>query len=90
MTVIATGLRPAGGGQQPVKEEPVKEREPKGAPLFAEESKPKFDMDDDVLDIPSFLRRPLNRCTESRVIPAFPQLRRLRGSGTLYGRCQAI
>ena len=31
-------------------------REPKGTPLFTEERKPSFDVDDDVLDIPSFLR----------------------------------
>jgi hypothetical protein len=42
-------------GEQPVPQE-VPEREPKGTPLFAEESKPSFDVDDDVLDIPSFLR----------------------------------
>jgi hypothetical protein len=32
------------------------EREPTRTPLFAEEQKPSFDVDDDVLDIPSFLK----------------------------------
>ena len=31
-------------------------REPKATPFFSEEHKPSFDVDDDVLDIPSFLR----------------------------------
>ena len=47
--------RAAGAARRPP------EREPKGTPLFAEEAKPSFDVDDDVLDIPSFLQRPLNR-----------------------------
>ena len=55
MTVIATGFDRAGGRRAAGPQE-VPEREPKGTPLFAEESKPKFDVDDDVLDIPSFLR----------------------------------
>ena len=42
-------------GEQPARQE-TPGAEPKGTPLFAEESKPSFDVDDDVLDIPSFLR----------------------------------
>ena len=55
VTVIATGFDRPAAGEQPAKQE-VSEREPEGTPLFAEESKPSFDVDDDVLDIPSFLR----------------------------------
>jgi len=55
VTVIATGFDHPVAGQQPAKQE-VSEREPKGTPLFAEENKPKFDISDDVLDIPSFLK----------------------------------
>jgi cell division protein FtsZ len=55
VTVIATGFDGPASGEQPARQE-VPEREPKGTPLFAEESKPSFDVDDDVLDIPSFLR----------------------------------
>ena len=56
MTVIATGFDRPVPGEQPARQESAPEREPKGTPLFAEESKPSFDVDDDVLDIPSFLR----------------------------------
>jgi cell division protein FtsZ len=56
VTVIATGFDRPVAGQEPVKAEAAPEREPKGTPLFAEESKPRFDVDDDVLDIPSFLK----------------------------------
>ncbi len=56
MTVIATGFDRPVPGEQPAGQESAPEREPKGTPLFAEESKPSFDVDDDVLDIPSFLR----------------------------------
>ena len=55
MTVIATGFDRPRRGEQPARRETA-EREPKGTPLFAEESKPSFDVNDDVLDIPSFLR----------------------------------
>ena len=55
VTVIATGFDREVPVEQAARQE-VTEREPKGTPLFAEESKPKFDVDDDVLDIPSFLR----------------------------------
>jgi hypothetical protein len=55
VTVIATAFDRPVSGEHPVPQE-VPEREPKGTPLFAEESKPSFDVDDDVLDIPSFLR----------------------------------
>ena len=55
VTVIATGFDGPTSGEQPARQE-VAEREPKGTPLFAAESKPSFDVDDDVLDIPSFLR----------------------------------
>ena len=55
VTVIATGFDRPVPGEQPAQRETV-EREPKGTPLFAEESKPSFDVSDDVLDIPSFLR----------------------------------
>jgi len=55
VTVIATGFDHPTAGEQPARQEAT-EREPKSTPLFAEESKPSFDVDDDVLDIPSFLR----------------------------------
>jgi cell division protein FtsZ len=55
VTVIATGFDgPLSNGAPAPRE--TAEREPKGTPLFAEEHKPSFEMDDDVLDIPSFLR----------------------------------
>ena len=55
VTVIATGF------DRDVVEEKAAAREavdkgPKGTPLFAEERRPSFDVSDDVLDIPSFLR----------------------------------
>jgi cell division protein FtsZ len=56
VTVIATGFDRPVEGQQPAQREAAPEREPKGTPLFADESKPRFDVDDDVLDIPSFLK----------------------------------
>jgi len=56
VTVIATGFDRPTSGEQPPHEEPVREREPKGTPLFGQEAKPSFDVDDDVLDIPSFLK----------------------------------
>jgi cell division protein FtsZ len=57
VTVIATGFdRPASGAQPDVQQEAASPREPKGTPLFADETKPRFDVDDDVLDIPSFLK----------------------------------
>ena len=55
VTVIATGFDRDIPVEQPARREAA-EREPKGTPLFAEEHKPSFDVDDDVLDIPSFLR----------------------------------
>jgi cell division protein FtsZ len=56
VTVIATGFDREVPVEQPARQEAAPSREPKGTPLFAEESKPSFDVDDDVLDIPSFLR----------------------------------
>ncbi|HQG54433.1 MAG TPA: cell division protein FtsZ, partial [Thermoleophilia bacterium] len=55
VTVIATGF------DQPVSaEEPAAVREarpePKGTPLFADQTPPSFDVDEDILDIPSFLK----------------------------------
>jgi cell division protein FtsZ len=55
VTVIATGFDGPLSSEAPSPRETA-EREPKGTPLFAEEHKPTFDVDDDVLDIPSFLR----------------------------------
>jgi len=55
VTVIATGFDGPLSGETPAPRETAA-REPKGTPLFAEEHKPSFEMDDDVLDIPSFLR----------------------------------
>ena len=49
-------LRPSGLRSSSRSSRRCREREPKGTPLFAEESKPSFDVEDDVLDIPSFLR----------------------------------
>jgi cell division protein FtsZ len=55
VTVVATGFdRDASVEQDAPRENAA--REPKGTPLFAEEHKPSFEVDDDVLDIPSFLR----------------------------------
>jgi cell division protein FtsZ len=56
VTVIATGFDRETPVEQPARQESAPDREPKGTPLFAEEGKPKFDVDDDVLDIPSFLK----------------------------------
>jgi cell division protein FtsZ len=56
VTVIATGFDREVPVEQPARQEAASAREPKGTPLFAEESKPSFDVGDDVLDIPSFLR----------------------------------
>ena len=55
VTVIATGFDRDTTAVAPTSRESA-QREPKGTPLFAEEHKPSFDVDDDVLDIPSFLR----------------------------------
>jgi cell division protein FtsZ len=55
VTVIATGFDRPVDGVQPAPRESTQQREPQGTPLFAE-TKPSFDVDDDVLDIPSFLR----------------------------------
>jgi len=55
VTVIATGF----DRDTPVEQNAPRAtaaREPKGTPLFAEEHKPSFEVDDDILDIPSFLR----------------------------------
>ena len=49
-------LRPRRAASSSRRGSEAAEREPKGTPLFAEEHKPSFDVDDDVLDIPSFLR----------------------------------
>jgi cell division protein FtsZ len=56
VTVIATGFDGPLEGVQPAAPEAARQREPRGTPLFAEENKPSFDVDEDVLDIPSFLR----------------------------------
>jgi cell division protein FtsZ len=55
VTVIATGFDRDLTAQAPARGEETA-REPKGTPFFAEEKRPTFDVDDDVLDIPSFLR----------------------------------
>ena len=55
VTVVATGFDRDAAADAPAPRESA-EREPKGTPLFAEEHKPSFDVDNDVLDIPSFLR----------------------------------
>ncbi|MCX6364982.1 MAG: cell division protein FtsZ, partial [Actinobacteria bacterium] len=55
VTVVATGFDRDTTSEAPASRETAA-REPKGTPLFAEEHKPSFDVDDDVLDIPSFLR----------------------------------
>jgi len=55
VTVIATGFDGPLSSEALAPRETA-EREPKGTPLFAEEHRPSFDVDDDVLDIPSFLR----------------------------------
>jgi cell division protein FtsZ len=55
VTVIATGFDRDTTAVAPASRDTAV-REPKGTPLFAEEHKPSFDVDDDVLDIPSFLR----------------------------------
>jgi cell division GTPase FtsZ len=59
VTVIATGFDRMLAEEAPAQREEAKEpkeREPRGTPLFAQENKPSFDIDEDVLDIPSFLR----------------------------------
>ena len=56
VTVIATGFDRARRRGAPERARRPSARAASKAPLFAEESKPKFDVDDDVLDIPSFLR----------------------------------
>jgi cell division protein FtsZ len=55
VTVIATGFDRPLSGEQPAPRETAAP-EPTGTPLFAKDTKPAFDVDDDVLDIPSFLR----------------------------------
>jgi cell division protein FtsZ len=55
VTVIATGFDRDTPVEQNAPRETA-EREPKRTPLFAEEHKPSFDVDDDVLEIPSFLK----------------------------------
>jgi len=54
VTVIATGFDREVAREAPPREEA--RREPQGTPLFADEHKPTFDVDEDVLDIPSFLK----------------------------------
>jgi len=55
VTVIATGFdRDVARAEAPRSTEA--KREPEGTPLFADEHRPTFDVDDDVLDIPSFLK----------------------------------
>src|SRR5665811_1586301 len=55
VTVVATGFdRDVPVGQPAPREAAI--GEPKGTSLFADEHKPTFDVDDDVLDIPSFLK----------------------------------
>jgi cell division protein FtsZ len=55
VTVVATGFDRAVTAEIPARQEGA-ERAPVGTPFFADESKPAFDLDDDILDIPSFLR----------------------------------
>ena len=56
VTVVATGFDRPAGAEAPVRSESV-EREPVSkAPFFPADTKPSFTVDDDVLDIPSFLR----------------------------------
>jgi cell division protein FtsZ len=56
VTVIATGFDRDAAAEAPAPQAAAAEREPTGTPLFAEDDKTSFDIDDDVLDIPSFLR----------------------------------
>jgi len=56
VTVVATGFDRDSAADAPPPLRESAEREPKGTPLFSEEHKPSFEVDDDVLDIPSFLR----------------------------------
>ncbi|HET6494384.1 MAG TPA: cell division protein FtsZ [Thermoleophilia bacterium] len=56
VTVVATGFDRIADAEAPVRSESV-EREPVSkAPFFPADTKPSFTVDDDVLDIPSFLR----------------------------------
>jgi cell division protein FtsZ len=57
VTVIATGFDGPVSEQRPVETRAAEpeDKGPKGTPLFPDK-RPSFDVDDDVLDIPSFLR----------------------------------
>jgi cell division protein FtsZ len=55
VTVIATGFDRDVTRVVPARAE-TSDREPQGTPLFADEQRPSFDIDEDVLDIPSFLK----------------------------------
>ena len=56
VTVVATGFDRIADAEAPVRSESV-EREPVSkAPFFPADTKPSFTVDDDVIDIPSFLR----------------------------------
>ncbi len=55
VTVIATGFDHPRGGERQVTE-PAAEPTLKGSTLLKPEDKPSFDIDEDVLDIPSFLK----------------------------------
>ena len=58
VTVIATGFDHRTSEQQPppASARPRSRRPARSAPLFGKDEKPSFDVDDDVLDIPSFLK----------------------------------
>ena len=56
VTVIATGFDRDTTALPAERRESAAPKEPQGTPLFADDARPKFDVDDDVLDIPSFLR----------------------------------
>ena len=56
VTVVATGFDRPAGGAAPVRREKAERQAPAGKPFLGEEKRPGFDVDDDVLDIPSFLR----------------------------------
>jgi cell division protein FtsZ len=55
VTVVATGFDRPFVAEAPPRKESA-ERQPAGKPFLSDDARPSFDVDDDVLDIPNFLR----------------------------------
>jgi hypothetical protein len=76
VTVIATGFDHPRAGERQAAEPAAKDERLKGSTLLKPEDKPTFEIDEDVLDIPSFLKT-----ADTARAPRRAARRRLRYSG---------